>query len=367
MIKFICQKCELEYPHEGLDYRCRCGGLFRVEFNCTTIDFNALDVKEHSLWRYIDTMPFLKPETISMGEGFTPLIPLNPKSRNLLTKCEYYMPTLSFKDRGAAVLITVAKGFGIKNVICDSSGNAGASIAAYSARAGIVCDVFVPMGVSAKKLQQIEAYGANLHKIPGNREDATNAAICAVEESGAFYASHIFNPLFYEGIKTYYFEVYEQLGKMPDCFIVPAGNGTLLMGARRAFTQMLEWGVITKMPRLLAVQHENCAPIYQAWKKGESVVSKVIKKSMLAEGIAMAAPIRGEDILATLRLTDGDVITVTDEEILKARQEMSLVGIYTEWTDAATYAGYNKFVKKYPCIAEQTIVMPLCGTGIKSN
>ena len=371
-MKFICQKCQKEYAPVGEAYRCHCGGLFKVGLDCNQapLDFAALSRTEHTLWRYMGSMPFqddVSAKLVSMGEGFTPLIPLNPNSGNLLAKCDYFMPTLSFKDRGAAVLIAYAKMAGVKNVVCDSSGNAGTSIAAYSARAGIVCDVFVPEATSDKKIQQIRAHNANVHKIPGSREDTAAAAIDAVKKTKAFYASHIFNPLFYEGTKTYFFEVFEQLGQMPECFIIPTGNGTLLLGAARAFAQMLDWGIITKMPRILSVQAENCAPVYQSFANDDASVAAVENKGTLAEGIAIAAPARGEDMLAAIRATKGDVITVSDDEVLAAREEMALFGVYVEITAAANYAGYKKYIQKYPELSKQKIVMPLCGAGIKSS
>jgi len=260
-----------------------------------------------------------------------------------------------------------AKKLGVPKVVCDSSGNAGTSIAAYAARADIACEVYVPEATSEKKIQQIRAHGADVFKIAGSREDTAAAAAKAVLGSGAFYASHVYNPLFYEGTKTYFFEVFEQLGKMPDNFIIPVGNGTLLLGAFRAFEQMMKWGAIKKMPRILAVQAENCAPIYRAWANGDTNVSAAENKGTAAEGIAIAAPARGRDILAAVKATDGDIITVNDEQVQSAREEMAAFGFYVEITAAANYAGYKSFIKKCPNLVEQVHVMPLCGAGIKSS
>ncbi len=152
--------------------------------------------RNHSLWKYIDALPFEKEDVwqeITLGEGDTPLIKI---ADNVYAKAEYYMPTLSFKDRGAVLLIAIAKKLGIKRVVADSSGNAGTAIAAYGARAGIQCDIFVPESTSSKKIAQIEAHGAVIHKVPGTREDTANAAIAMVENTSAFYASHIYNPSF---------------------------------------------------------------------------------------------------------------------------------------------------------------------------
>lgn len=368
MLTFICQKCKSKYSPEEA-YRCKCGGLFTADFECLSIDFAKLDPFERTIWRYIDSMPFENsciPKLITMGEGFTPLALLEPGNGNLMVKCDYLMPTLSFKDRGAAVLIAYIKKMGVKKIVCDSSGNAGTAIAAYSARAGIGCEVFISDRASDKKVQQIRAHNAIVHKVPGLREAAAGAAIRHVEETGVFFASHIFNPLFFEGTKTYFFEVYEQLGRMPDGFIIPVGNGTLLFGALRAFEQMLEWGVIDKIPELYLVQAGNCAPVYKAFSKGEETVAPVENMGTLAEGIAIADPVRGDEILKALRLTNGHIISVTDEEILLAQAQMSALGYYTEITSAANYAGYKKYAMLDPEIKEKVIVMPISGSGIKS-
>lgn len=336
-----------------------------AHFSFSTVE-NSHD---YSLWRYVEAMPFetCDKEPVSMGEGFTPLILLDTQNPNLYAKCDFYMPTLSFKDRGAVALVALAKKIGVSSVVADSSGNAGTAIAAYAARAGIECTVFVPQNTSDKKIAQIVAHGADIVKVEGTREDTAQAAINFVKSTKSFYASHVFNPFFYEGTKTYFFELYEQLGKMPDGVIVPVGNGTLLLGAYRAFEQMIKWGIISKMPTIYAVQAENCAPIYKSFTKNETQVSEVENKGTAAEGIAIAAPARGEDILAAIRKTAGDIITVNEAEIKTAREQMARMGVYVEITSAANYAAYTKYCKKYADFAAKKIVMPLCGAGIKSN
>jgi threonine synthase len=322
----------------------------------------------HSLWKYIDAMPFEEDDCwkrITMGEGDTPLISID---ENVYAKADYYMPTLSFKDRGAVVLIAAAKKLGVASVVADSSGNAGTAIAAYSARAGIKCDVFVPASTSDKKIKQIEAHGATIHKIPGSREDTAKAAISMVENTKLFYASHIYNPLFWEGTKTYVYEVFEQLnGVMPEAFVIPVGNGTLLMGAYIAFKEMLSWGIIDKVPKILAVQSKNCAPIMKAFADGKKIVEPGENLGTLAEGIAIAAPARGAEILKAIRETGGDIIGVTEESIINARRELAYKGSYVEITSAANYAGYLDYIKKYPELRNMKVVFPLCGAGIKSN
>lgn len=368
-MKYVCVECGHKFPLESNVWKCHCGGLLNFEYEKKPIDFKATAIsKDRSLWKYIDSLPFEKDDcwrNITMGEGGTPLIQLD---RNLYAKADYYMPTLSFKDRGAAVLIAMAKKLGVDEAVADSSGNAGTAVAAYGARAGIRCHVFVPASTSDKKIKQIEAHGAEIHKIPGSREDTAKAAIDMVERTNMFYASHIYNPLFWEGTKTYFYEVFEQLDEnMPEAFIIPVGNGTLLMGAYIAFKEMMEWGVIDRMPRILAVQAENCAPIKEAFINDKAIVEPCENKGTLAEGIAIAAPARGAEILKAVKETNGDVIGVTEEDIISAREALAYKGIYVEITSAANYAGYLKYVDKYPELKSKMVVLPLCGAGLKSS
>lgn len=368
-MNYICIECGSKFPLEGNAWKCGCGGLLNLEYEKKPIDFEATAVsRDRSLWKYIDALPFDEDNCwrdVTMGEGGTPLIQMG---RNLYAKADYYMPTLSFKDRGAVMLIAMAKKLGVERIAADSSGNAGTAIAAYSARAGIDCHVFVPASTSDKKIKQIEAHGAAIHKIPGSREDTAKAAIDMVESTNLFYASHIYNPLFWEGTKTYIYETFEQLnGFMPEAFIIPVGNGTLLMGAYIAFKEMLSWGVIDRMPRILAVQAENCAPIFKAFISNKDRVEPCENLGTLAEGIAIAAPARGAQILKAVRESGGDIIGVSEESIIEARKSLAHQGIYVEITSAANYAGYLDYIKKYPELKAAKVVFPLCGAGIKSS
>ena len=180
----------------------------------------------------------------------TPVVRLD---EDVLLKMDYYMPTLSFKDRGAAVLVAHIKSLGVDKVVQDSSGNAGNSVAAYCGRVGIACEIFVPEGTSDKKIRMIEAHGAKVVIVPGNRDRC--AAVCRekVAKEGVYYANHVYNPFFYEGTKTYIYETYEQLGRIPEHIFVPLGNGTLFIGVMKGLEELLVSGVIDHMPQVVAV------------------------------------------------------------------------------------------------------------------
>jgi threonine synthase len=367
-MQYRCADCQKLYMIQDTRFRCTCGGLFTLQYSKKPIDFSRSQVgADRSLWRYRDALPRLSPDTyqmVSLGEGGTPLVAIGPK---VWGKADYMMPTLSFKDRGAVVLVSLMKELGVRRAIADSSGNAGTAIAAYCARAGIECEVFVPESTSSKKVEQILAHGADVHRIPGTREDTARAALAQVAQTGDFYASHIYNPLFWEGTKTYVYEVFEQFGgRLPEVLIIPVGNGTLLMGVSLALEELLEWGYIEKVPKLIAVQAANCAPLAKAFALGHQDYLRYPTSPTLAEGIGSAEPARGKEILQAMRKHGGDFVIVTEEEILEARQLLAHQGLYVELTSAANFAGYRVYAENHPELLAWETVVPLCGAGLKS-
>lgn len=353
---YRCSTCNTVYPSDTYAYRCECGGLFDVEYEPAP----ELSVHEPwSLWRYRSVLPPFPDDlidAISMGEGATPLISLGERVKG---KGEYYMPTLSFKDRGAVMLALHMASIGVTRCAIDSSGNGATAVAAYSARAGISCDVFVPSNTSVKKIAMIEAYGASVHLIDGPREASGAAVKAFVEESGAYYASHIYNPLFFEGTKTYLYEIREQMGgTLPEILIIPVGNGTLLTGVARALREM----AVTAPPLIVGVQAAACAPLAAAFNDREASSWS----STLAEGIAIAEPARKELLLSLMSDFDGLFVEVDENEILQAYEELARRGVFIELTSAANWAGYVKLVNEYPELKGKTTVLPLCGTGLKS-
>lgn len=259
--------------------------------------------------------------------------------------------------------MTLAKELGVKKVIADSSGNAGTAIAAYAARSNIACDIYLRDTTSPKKIDQVKSHGATIKAVHGTREDIAAAAQRAVDEEGVFYASHVYNPYFYEGTKTYAYEIYEQLNGVPDSVIVPVGNGTLLLGVYYGFKELFKNALIEKMPKIVAIQAKHCAPLAEAYRNGEENAQAVVNEGTLAEGIAIAAPARSRQILEAVRNTNGTFIEIEEDEILDARAELSGKGFYVEVTSAVNYAGYLKYEKR----PEEKIIISLCSAGIKSK
>ena len=282
--------------------------------------------------------------------------------RKILLKQDHLFPSGSYKDRGASVLISKIKELGIKTVVEDSSGNAGAAIAGYCAKANIRCHIYVPEKTSAEKLSQIEQYGAFLHKIRGNREKTAEAALKHARKT--YYASHYWNPYFFQGTKTFIFEVVEQLGwRCPDALFFPVGNGTLLLGCYIGLQELRQEGVIDKLPKIIGVQAENCAPLAYSWKTHSHIKSYSVVKSTIAEGIAIKNPVRADDILDVVKKTNGTFITVTEKEISAALSYTIHNGYYIEPTSAVVIAGF----KKYPLKKNEDVVVPLTGHGLKGK
>ena len=316
------------------------------------------------MWRYREAIPIdHKASIVSMNEGFTPLEEVEFDGKSALVKMDYLFPTGSYKDRGATVLITKMKEWGVQRVVEDSSGNAGSAVAAYSAKAGIECEIYVPEVTSLEKTVQIQAYGATLRKVRGSREKTAVVAMKAASRTP--YASHSWSPFFLHGTKTFAFEVWEQLGwRAPDVLVLPVGHGTLFLGAMIGFRELKDAGLTKRIPKLVGVQSAFCAPLYQAYKKGWRETRPIEKGETLAEGIAIAEPVRGRQILEATEETDGEILAVTEKEIRMALEEMGRKGYFIEPTSAATIAGLKKYLGRRR--GKETVVSTLTGTGLKS-
>lgn len=316
--------------------------------------------RKPTLWRYREALPLESDRNIvSFDEGFTPLVEESFFGKKVFLKQDHLFPSGSYKDRGATVLISKAKELGITKVVEDSSGNAGAAIAAYCAKSSIQCHIYVPEKTSPGKLKQIEHYGASLHKVPGNREQTAQAALKKAKTT--YYASHYWNPYFFHGTKTFLFEVVEQLGWVaPDLLIVPVGNGTILYGAFIGLKELQHAKIIDTLPKIIGVQAENCAPLYHVWKNKGKSTENLTSKTTIAEGIAIENPRREIDILQAVEETNGDIITVQEKEIIDALHTTLRKGYYVEPTSAVAIAGLKKY-----SVGKNTVVLPLTGHGLK--
>lgn len=334
-------------------------------------DPNAIDPTQMGLWRYAAMLPVVAPdrERISLGEGWTPLIADRWQGVSLYWKMESLMPTGSYKDRGFSVLINWLLGLNASLVVEDSSGNAGASLACYAARAKLQACVYVPSTAAAPKKAQIAVYGAELVEVPGPREAATAAAVAATRlNKGTRYASHALQPAYLLGQMTCAWEIWEQLGRRaPDWYIAPAGQGGQLLSVWRGFQQLHKAGLIDRLPRLAAVQAEPFTPIFDAFHNGQNRATTPCAPlgQNSADGIAITHPLRSVTVLTALRRSGGTVISVTEEELMDAQMELAGQGIYVEPTSATVAAAIEKLRPSLQ--STQTVVAVLTGSGLKKT
>lgn len=362
MWKLYCEKCRTEYDVNEPIWRCACGHYLQI----TGIPaLSEPEDEQPGFWRYLPVLPFIT-APISIGESLTPLSAIRYHGRDYYVKLDYLLPTGSYKDRGVAVMVSQLKQWGLDFVVEDSSGNAGSSVAAYCSRAGIPCDVYIPSYTSLGKAAQIALYGANLVKVPGTREDTKQAAITAGEKT--FYASHNWSPFFEHGVKTYIYEIWEQLGQqLPDVIVAPCGNGSLITSAYIAIKELLAAGLATVCPRIVAVQTENCAPLALAWERGLDDIIPINKQETIAEGISSADPIKGKEIISAVRQSNGCFVTVSDGEVWQALQEMASQGIFIEPTSATAPAAVKKLDAQGWFNDDDVIAIELTGNGLKAT
>ena len=309
---------------------------------------------------------------VTLGEGNTPTVRLPAAGdaagvKRLYAKLEFASPTGSYKDRGSAVMMSVAAEHGVTEVVEDSSGNAGASVAAYAARAGIKAHIFAPSSAPEAKLRQIRVYGARLHTVEGPREATTAAALAFLEEHGLVYASHTLSPFFVEGVKSFAYEVTEQLSEgAPDHVVFPVGNGSLLIGAFKGFEELVARGSLPRIPRLHAIQATAVRPVVAAIT-GEPW-SKEAAGRTVAGGISIVDPPHLHRMVPIVRATGGHAAAVNDDDILRWQRVLAeKEGIFGEPTSAAAFAGLQVLVERGVIGRDDTVLVPVTGSGLKDT
>ncbi len=365
-VSLRCGACGAAHAPDMHTLECRdCGGPLDTEYTAPGTSLRVAG--------YDAAMPFSDTESMpTLGEGGTPVVGLAKLGgalglTGLDAKLEYMNPTGSYKDRGTVVMLAVAREFGVREVVEDSSGNAGASVSAYSARAGITAHIFAPATAPAAKVKQIRVYGAEVHSIEGPREAATDAAVAFCKENDLVYASHAWSPFFFEGTKTFAFETARHYGGEPPAHIVfPVGNGGLFLGAWRGFTELLAAGHIDRTPRLHAVQAANVMPIAagfmsRAW-------DKTGMRPTMAGGISVAAPARGAQVVDVIRRTNGAAVAVDEAEIATMQRALARdEGIFAEPTSAAAFAGLRRLKAEGIIAPGDSVLVPVTGFGLKDE
>jgi len=362
-MEISCTSCGNAYPSDRLPYCClKCGGLydFRTPF---PFDPEQVDRSKPGIWRYRHTFGIPPDyEPVYLGEGNTPLIWAEVFKRKVAFKCEYLNPSGSFKDRGSAVIAAWLHSRGVNEAVEDSSGNAGASFAAYAARIGIKARVFVPESASGVKRRQIEAYGAELVLVPGSRSNVAEA-VKRVADTGIVYASHGYLPFNLPGYATTAYEIYEQLGnKMPGAIILPAGQGGLLLGLARGFKAVrIAINTVINIPRIIGVQAYRCAPLWEMLTGGSTRAGLVTENHTLAEGAQVRNPLRGDIVLQEVEASNGSICVVEENEILPGRDALAHRGFYVEPTSAIVWSALKQMIQYLP----DPVVVVLTGSGYK--
>ena len=390
-----CPDCGRTYdagPDEP--WRCDCG--HPLEFADRPLpegpapDFAELDTRK-GLWAFEEFLP-VSPR-VTLGEGFTPLQDASgPASdsggstdwgANVRFKLEYVFPSGSFKDRGATATLSRAAELGVEKVVEDSSGNAGAAIAQYAARAGIDADIYVPADAKASKLAAIERVGATPVTVEGSRQDVTDACVAAVEsdDEAGWYASHAWNPAFFAGTQTFAFEVAAQRDwDVPDAVVTPLGHGTLFLGAYRGFRALKDAGWTDEMPTLLGAQAAGYAPIAAELHGSEESEAGPASDSRagrddprdtagdnaVADGIQIVDPVRKDQILDAIEETRGDAIALDAEPVDEALDRLRRGGFYVEPTSGVAPAAVDAYRERGVLDPDDEVVVPLTGSGLKS-
>jgi threonine synthase len=360
---YNCAQCGRQYESSELRWKCDCGGVLVLEPPTYLGQF--CETGATGVWRY----PWLLPPVadrnrISLNEPTTPLH-FSPLFDAHL-KLDYLLPSGSHKDRGATVMVSHLHELGVTKVRLDSSGNAGAAVATYSGAAGIKCEVFVPANNSQGKLAQIVGVGGTLRRVSGTRLDTTNAAQDPAGEG--FYASHNWSPEFEAGLSTMAAEIYEQLGgQAPTTVVAPCGNGGVILGLYRGFDAILRAGLISKLPRLVAVQSVGFDAVAHAVTLGLAWVEpRGAGLVTVAEGIASTKPVRWLQLLRAIEISGGHAITVTESEIVATALELAAHGLFVEPTGAVGAAGLRKLKGAADLDLGQLPVAILTGSGLKA-
>jgi threonine synthase len=327
---------------------------------------DRIDQSERSLWRYRAALPLPVEQPISLGEGCTPLVKRRVAGVEVLVKCEWFMPTGSFKDRGASVMLSLLRQQGIGAVLEDSSGNGGAAVSCYAAAGGMAATIMAPESTSPAKTVQMRAHGAAVELVPGPRQATSDAAVARAAQ--IFYASHNWQPFFLQGTKTLAYELWEDLGfEAPDNVIVPCGAGSNVLGCEIGFAELLRAGEIGAMPRIFAAQPENCGPIGAAFLAGSDAMVDSPVRPTMAEGTAIAQPIRLREVLGVLRESGGGALLLSETEIGAATLELARSGIYVEPTSAQTAAAFARLLESGAVTPKQRTVLVMTGTGLKAT
>jgi threonine synthase len=374
-----CINCGSEYSIDEIVYFCKkCGDLLEIKYERSELA-GALKKSQWrdaplSVWRYRDFMPISDPSKIvSLNEGGTGLhlcqrLAKHLGIRQLYVKNEGENPTGSFKDRGMTVGVTKAVELGVKSVICASTGNTSASLAAYAAKAGLQCAVLIPSGkIAYGKLSQAMIYGAKVIQVRGNFDESLDIVLKLSEKHRSIYLLNSINPFRIEGQKSLGYEICDQLNQeAPDRIVVPVGNAGNISAIWKGFTEFHELGVVKSLPKMTGIQAAGSAPIAQAIKNGMDTIVPVAAPETVATAIRIGAPVSWKKAMNAIRESHGTAETVTDAEILDAQKTLARVeGLFVEPASASSIAGLKKLRENGEIDKDERVVCVTTGHGLK--
>ena len=345
------------------------GGVLYVRYKLSALKPKfttaSLAGRAPNMWRYADVLPDAEP--VSLGEGFTPML----RSRefpNVYIKDEGLNPTGSFKARGMAAAVTMAKAYGLKKLAAPSAGNAASALAAYAAAAGIEAHLFMPKDVPMANRVECQSYGAHVTLVDGLISDCARMVGERKDKEGWFDVSTLKEPFRVEGKKTMGYEVAEQLGwRMPQGIIYPTGGGVGMIGMWKAFEEMQDLGWIgAERPQMISVQAAGCAPIAKAWDDAKTTSEFWSNAATLAAGLRVPKAYGDYLILDILKKSGGVALSVTDDQIMDAVREWARIeGVFASPEGAAALAAYRKLRASEFFGPEDTVVLFNTGSGLK--
>jgi threonine synthase len=372
-VRLRCVICGSLYPPNPRLFTCRsCGGLLEVVTPVGSgFEWERVRARRFGVWRYRELLPlaeWVKP--VSLGEGGTPLVRVERVAGpHVFVKFEGSNPTGSFKDRGMTVGVTIAKGLGVEGVVVASTGNTAASAAAYAARAGLRCLIYLPRGgVARGKLAQALLHGAEVVEVDGFFDDALELVLEEyVERSPSkLYPLNSVNPWRLEGQKTLAFELVDELGYTPDVVVVPVGNAGNISAIWKGFRELRDLGVISGTPRMIGVQATGAAPLAKTWSTRSRELQVVEEPRTIASAIRIGRPVNWVKALKAVEESRGALLTVSDEEILEAMKMLArLEGLGVEPSSAASLAGYLKALEEGLVDRGETVVLVATGHALK--
>ncbi len=373
--KVICWDCGAEVTDPFVNTCPKCGGLLTVKMDLEKVkEMKPTDLHKEQIgvWRYAPFMPVDPAHKVSIQEGGTPLYPVKALGetigcKNAFVKFEGLNPTGSFKDRGMTIGVSHANELGAKVVGCASTGNTSAALAAYAAKAGMKCAVFLPSGkVAMGKLAQALFFGAKVLSIDGNFDDALALARKMADERKLYLLNSI-NPYRPEGQKSVLFEIMDQLQyDVPDRIILPVGNAANIWAVYKACMELKEVGWIDKVPMLTGIQAAGSAPVARAFAAKNKTFDPEPNPETVATAIRIGNPVSGRKALAAMYNTGGYCTTVTDEEIIAAQQLLGRKeGVCVEPASAASVAGLKKLIELGVADKDERVVCICTGNGLK--